>query len=190
MARNGQTLSHPITGETITWLETAASTAGRHLRFKLDVEPGGYASVEHIHPEQDERFEILEGSMELLLNGGRRMLHSGDVALVPKGAPHQWWNASKERELSFHVTFTPALNTETMFEQVWGLAAQGKCTPDGGPRLMDALVMMNVYKVYLTAAPLWLQKFLSALAGSIAPLFGFRKFHPRLSPDGPAGVAA
>lgn len=156
-------------------------TGGKHLKFRLDVKPLGLATVEHIHSEQDEFFEILEGSMEILVAGERRMLYAGDVAMVPKGVPHQWWNISREQDLSFNVTFTPALNTEAMFEQAWGLVKIGKCKPDGGPRLVDALMMMNEYHVYLAGAPVWLQKGISAIVGAIAPLFGFRKYYPEFS---------
>ena len=181
MARPGETVSNKISGETITWIDTAATTNGEFLKFRLDVKPLGFASVEHIHPDQDEFFEILEGNMEILVAGERRTLYPGDVALVPKGVPHQWWNISKEKELSFNVTFTPALNTEIMFEQVWGLVGIGRCTPDGGPLLMDALVSMNEYHIYLAGAPVWLQKAVSAIAGLIGPLFGFKNYRPEFS---------
>lgn len=185
MATPGKTISNHLTGETITWLETAASTGGRHLKFHLDVAPLGLAAVEHIHAAQDERFEVLNGSVELLMEGRRRVLHAGDVFTVPKGARHQWWNRSETTPLAMEITFTPALRTETMFEQLWGRVADGQCKPDGGPRLVDALAMMHRYDIFLAVAPVWLQRALSMTFAAVAGLFGYQTHVPRYSPDGP-----
>lgn len=185
MAIAGRSITNQFTGEMLTWLETAADTRGTYLKFRLDVAPLGLVAVPHIHPDQEERFEILAGSMELLVDGHRRMVYAGDTAVVPKGAPHQWWNRSDTDALSMNVTLVPALNTETMFEQVWGRVNDGKGTRDGGPALLDAFVFMKEYHVYLTIAPVGVQRFFSATIGTIAQWFGYRKFRPRYSPEGP-----
>ncbi|HMC98086.1 MAG TPA: cupin domain-containing protein [Flavobacteriales bacterium] len=186
MATTGKTVSNPLTGERITWLETAADTRGAYLKFRLDVAPLGLVPVEHIHPEQDERFEIHAGSLELLMEGRRRVLHAGDSFMVPKGARHQWWNRSETTPVVMDLTFTPALNTETMFEQLWGRVADGKCEPDGGPRLVDALAMLHTYHIFPAGPPVWLQRAISIAFASAARLFGYRMFRPEYSPDGPS----
>lgn len=185
MATPGKTVSNHLTGETITWLETAADTHGAYLKFRLDVAPLGLAAVEHIHADQDERFEIRSGSVELLMEGRRRVLHAGDEFIVPKGARHQWWNRSETIPLVMDLTFTPALNTETMFEQLWGQVAVGQCKPDGGPRMVDALAMMHKYHIYLAGSPVWLQRVLSFAFANVVRLFGYRMFRTEHSPDGP-----
>src|ERR1700754_2234286 len=42
MARVGQTIEHPLTGEKLTFLETAATTGGDHLKASLEMAPGGF----------------------------------------------------------------------------------------------------------------------------------------------------
>ncbi|MDH6196994.1 hypothetical protein M2272_003647 [Mycobacterium frederiksbergense] len=61
MARIGDEIEHPLTGERITFLETTASTGGEYLRFRLDVAPGGSIPNLHVHPGSQERFEIADG---------------------------------------------------------------------------------------------------------------------------------
>jgi hypothetical protein len=62
MARTDDMIEHPVTGERIEFLETARDTDGEALRMRLLVEPRGFAAAEHVHPRQDERFEILSGT--------------------------------------------------------------------------------------------------------------------------------
>jgi hypothetical protein len=39
MARVGQIIEHPLTGERVTFLETAASTGGEKLRIGIEMAP-------------------------------------------------------------------------------------------------------------------------------------------------------
>lgn len=41
MARIGQTIEHPFTGERLTFLETAETTSGEYLRVNIEMAPGG-----------------------------------------------------------------------------------------------------------------------------------------------------
>src|SRR5687768_3990241 len=68
MAYRGQTLENPASGERITFRETAADTGGELLAIDLELPagrrvPGG----QHIHPKQEERFEVVEGTMRFKL---------------------------------------------------------------------------------------------------------------------------
>jgi hypothetical protein len=51
MARKGDVIENPITGEKIVFLQTAIDTNGEILEFDLFVKPGGYVAAEHIHPK-------------------------------------------------------------------------------------------------------------------------------------------
>ena len=50
MARAGDVIEHPVTGERITFLQTAESTNGELLRLELAVGPRGFVAAPHIHP--------------------------------------------------------------------------------------------------------------------------------------------
>ena len=50
MAHVGDVIEHPLTGERVTFLETAGSTGGKFLRVRLDVRPGGAIPNVHVHP--------------------------------------------------------------------------------------------------------------------------------------------
>jgi hypothetical protein len=58
MAHVGDTIEHPLTGERVTFLETAGSTGGKFLRLRLDVRPGGAIPNVHVNPGSEERFAV------------------------------------------------------------------------------------------------------------------------------------
>ncbi len=63
MARAGDVIEHPVTGEQLRFRKTAADTGGEALEVELRVRTGGFVSAPHVHPEPEERFDILEGTL-------------------------------------------------------------------------------------------------------------------------------
>lgn len=63
VARSGDALQHPVTGEKVVWLKVAGDTKGERLQGDLFVPPGGFFAAEHVHPNQEERFEVLAGML-------------------------------------------------------------------------------------------------------------------------------
>jgi quercetin dioxygenase-like cupin family protein len=181
MAQKGQTLYNHVTKEKFTWLETSRDTNGKFLSLDCEVAPGGKVAVRHIHPRQDETFEIKEGVLRLEINGDTKLYQKGEKVIVPKGQPHWWCNDSATATLDIEVTFTPALKTEIFFEQFFGLANDGKTNADGSPTFMQVMAMCNEYEIYIAGPPIAIQKVLGYLLGGIARLLGKRKFYPEYS---------
>ena len=160
MARVGDVIENPVTGERITFLETAAETGGEYVRLELAVAPHGFVAAAHIHPHQSERFEIRSGAINLVVNGKERRLLAGEVAVVPAGTPHAWWNADAEEAVAvveFRPTPKPSLPfrsalelgrlTEECFETFFGLAQDGKVDPRTGmpDELWGALILLHYH---------------------------------------------
>lgn len=57
--------------------------------------PGGFIAAAHAHPNQEERFEIGGAELMFRVGGVQRLYRPGDVAVVPAGVPHTWWNPSQ-----------------------------------------------------------------------------------------------
>ncbi|MGH3433397.1 MAG: cupin domain-containing protein [Thermocrispum sp.] len=68
----------------------------------------------HLHPRQDERFEVLAGELTVEVGGEpRRVLSAGESLEVPRGTAHRMWNAGEQTaRATWRVT--PALRTEQM----------------------------------------------------------------------------
>ncbi|MGZ5379750.1 MAG: cupin domain-containing protein, partial [Mycobacterium sp.] len=92
MAQVGQTILHPLSGERLTFLETAATTGGDLLKISIDMAPGGTLGRPHIHPRAKEEFEVLAGRVQARTSGKTQIAEAGDSFIVPPGADHIWGN--------------------------------------------------------------------------------------------------
>ena len=98
MAKAGDIIENPLTGERITFLKTTQETNGELLRFE-DVLPPGFFLPEHFHPRQEERHEVLSGTLRGRVGGQEHDYAEGERVVGPAGVPHAWRNSSSEEEL-------------------------------------------------------------------------------------------
>jgi mannose-6-phosphate isomerase-like protein (cupin superfamily) len=160
MAYPGQTLENPASGERITFRTTAAETNGELLAIDLELPanrrvPGGL----HIHPLQEERFEVVEGTMRFRMGRDRIVAGPGEVVVVPAGVAHDFANAGDEQAL-VRVEVRPALQMERLFETAVALAEQGRTMLGGIPRPLDLALFVRDFEQEVQAAfpPRWLQR--------------------------------
>ena len=92
MARTGQIIQNPVSGERITFLRTAADTDGELLEFELELAADGHVPGAHVHPEQEERFHVLEGTMKFRLGLRTIVAEAGETVVVPAGRVHKFAN--------------------------------------------------------------------------------------------------
>ena len=89
MALSGQVLDNPISGERITFRKTAADTDGELLAIDLELTPDGHVPGAHVHPHQEERFEVLSGVMQFRRGLKTVFAGAGDIVVVPPGTVHR-----------------------------------------------------------------------------------------------------
>ena len=180
MARAGDELVNPATGLRTVFRETAQTTHGELLQVDWIGRPGWTTGPDHVHPRQEERFEVLCGRLSLRADGVERDYGPGDVAVLPAGSPHAAWNAGDE-EVHVLVDFRPALRTEIAFEALAGLARDGKTTSAGVPRnpLQLALVLREFEdEIYFVRPPLTVQKVLLGPLAALGRVLGYRAAYP------------
>jgi uncharacterized RmlC-like cupin family protein len=93
MAKAGDELLNSVTGLRTVFRKTAEETSGELLQVDWIGEPGWTTGPDHVHPRQEERFEVLSGRLGLRVGGVERVHSAGDVVVAPAGAPHAAWNA-------------------------------------------------------------------------------------------------
>src|SRR5581483_3815508 len=96
MARAGDVLENPTTGDRLTFLRTAAETGGELLEYELRFVPRGFAPRDHLHPLQEERHELLDGSPGLVADGRERRLEAGESETVPVATRHRIFKMQDE----------------------------------------------------------------------------------------------
>lgn len=68
----------------------------QELTFEAHYAGEGSPPPAHLHPAQDERFEVQSGAMQALVAGAERVIATGEVLEIPRGTAHQMWNGDHE----------------------------------------------------------------------------------------------
>jgi|SRR5215210_1879086 len=175
MADRGGVLENPVTGQRIVFKQTSGDTDGELLEVEsVYTKPTPSRPPVHYHPAQEEHFEVLEGELCVVINGGRKTLGEGETLAVPQGTPHTMWAESSGVRVDWQTR--PALETEAFFEIVYGLARDGRVNGKGAPNLLQAAVIARFYAdVFRLASPPWpIQQLLFAVLAPIGKLLGHR----------------
>jgi quercetin dioxygenase-like cupin family protein len=116
---------NPLSGERITILaaQTGANTGPSVLDWELVLAPGGRVPSSHAHPEQEERFTVLEGRMRFRVGGRKITAGPGQTVTVPPGTVHHFANAS-DRPARIAVRTAPALSMHALLETAAALAQE------------------------------------------------------------------
>jgi quercetin dioxygenase-like cupin family protein len=109
--------------------------AGDALTVEAWVDPGGGVTP-HVHPHLEERFKVLDGEIEFLVD--RRWEQRGEV-VVPEGTRHAYRNASNETA-HMVVEAEPALELEEFLTAVAELARRRRFTRKGLPTGLGAML--------------------------------------------------
>jgi len=145
MAFPGQVLDNPVSGERFIFSQTAAGTGGELLAVEFVVAPDGHVPGGHVHPVQEERFEVVSGAMRF--NKGRKTVLAGpgDTLIVPPGTYHRFANAGHGPAV-IRVEVRPALKMEQLWETTVALAAEGRTFRSGLPRPLDLALFMREFE--------------------------------------------
>jgi mannose-6-phosphate isomerase-like protein (cupin superfamily) len=117
---------------------------------------GGSTPPKHLHPAQDEHFEVLAGTMRVRMDGVERDLAAGDAFDIPRGTVHQMWNpAAEPARVSWRTS--PALRTEQWFRALDAVRRERPLGRDGMPGPLAYGVVLTEHRdVFRLAGPDWL----------------------------------
>src|SRR5215203_3728290 len=191
MAKAGDKLYNPVQGDWIVFGQTAEDTGGELMSGELVVAPSGGNPL-HVHPLQEEHFEVLSGTFGVQIGDEQRSLGEGEEATVPPGTPHRWFNKDDQHEARVSVELRPALNSETFFETLYGLARDGRTDENGVPNILQQAVTLtgiNKGEIYLASPPVAVQKALLAALAPVGRLLGYKDQYPRYSAEDGTGGA-
>ena len=174
MAYTGQTIENPVSGERITFLQTARDTGGEKLEIELELSPDGHVPGAHVHPEQEERFHVLEGTMKFRMGLRTIVAGPGDTVIVPAGRVHKFANGGD----------VPARARETTVE----LAIEGNTNGKGMPKPLHLALFVRRFarEVRAPFPPAWVVRMLMA---PLAALGRRRGYAERYATTGTAAVA-
>ena len=178
MIQPGQSLTNHVTGETLVFRTTSAQTGGESVVVEAFVTPDGAVAAAHVHPTQEETFEIVAGEVEFKLGRKTIVARPGDRVVVPAGTSHRFRNAGDETA-HFVCEVRPALGFEQLIETMFGLAADEKVNRKGMPNPLRLAVIARHHfdDVRLPFPPAWLQRLGLFLGAPVGRLVGYKPTH-------------
>ncbi len=183
MAYAGQILENPVSGERIVFRKTASDTGGELLAFELFLAPDGHVPGAHVHPQQEERFEVVKGTMKFRRGLETVIARAGDTVVVPPGVMHRFENAGEE-PAHVLVEVRPALRMEQLFETATALALEGRTNRKGMPKPLELALFVREFEREVRAplVPAGLVRAVMAPLARLAVLQGLDERYRRLSP--------
>jgi mannose-6-phosphate isomerase-like protein (cupin superfamily) len=113
-------------------------------------EPG---PIVHLHPDSDDTFAVLDGTLDVCIDGEWRPVRAGESATVPAGVPHTFRNATDEI-VKVDVSIRPAGRSEAFFREMHRLIEEGKVKrlPPKDPRsAVYASMLIDEYADHIRA---------------------------------------
>ena len=105
---------NPATGEEITFL---SETPELLVMQSVWTRPGRRAAP-HVHPEMEERWEVLEGTAAFRIGEEERTCGPGESVVAPPGVAHLAWNPGEGR-VRLRIEMRPALRWRAFVERLF-----------------------------------------------------------------------
>ena len=146
---------------------------GDALGIEIRAEPGGGVLADHLHPQLEERYDVLRGEVTFRVDGKALVTGPGGKVVVAPGVRHSFENTGSDTA-HLEVEAEPALCLRESIEQGASLAQTEKLTPTGKPKSLRALIelaaLAHRYRktVILSSPPLAVQRLLFPLLARFA----------------------
>ncbi len=106
-----------VSRDNVIVLVSAEDSAGELFRFEYVAREVTLAPRDHIHTQQEERVEVVEGTLRCRMSGVERLLEPGQKIVIPAGTPHAVWNDNPMGSRSIGE-YRPAMNARAMFRGI------------------------------------------------------------------------
>lgn len=124
---------NPIQKDYVTFIKTSDDTHGEYTLVKVELADGGGVGI-HYHKTYIERFECLEGELEVITGRELHQLREGHSAIAEKSVNHLFRNRSG-KTCTFLCELRPASKGFEQSLQIgYGLARDGKSNSKGFPK--------------------------------------------------------
>ena len=130
------TIINPVFKDTVTFLQTAASSSGRITQLEMTLRPGGGNPLHH--HSYPEKFTAFDGKLGLRVGTKEpKVLQPGESFLVEPGALHAFFNPTDD-EIRFSIEVEPASERlENFLRVMYGLASDGLTDQNSKPKSFE-----------------------------------------------------
>lgn len=132
---------NPVQKDTATFLKTSEETGGEYTLAEVEVAPGG-GTRPHYHKTYAEHFEVVEGTLVVLVGEETHILSAGQKAVAPENTLHNFHNATDEM-VTFLCEIRPGRpGFEKTLRVGYGLASDGLTRSDGTPKNLYHMALL------------------------------------------------
>lgn len=159
-------------GERYAFTTTADQTNGELVVMEVFLSPNSpWSGPPHLHPVQEEQYEVLSGTLDVMLDGKKQILREGERLVVPAGTSHTFGNYNAA-EVHFISEHRPALRFQEMMEAWYAPVKEGRLDKANSLKglIMYAAVAQNYTQEIVFANPALrvLQRVLAALGRALS----------------------
>jgi mannose-6-phosphate isomerase-like protein (cupin superfamily) len=123
MLTSNQTLDMTPIGGVFRVVKTPQETNGQSLEMEWDLLPTSGGTPLHIHPSAKETYKVLEGQLELNINGKWKLLQKDEEITVTEGVPHTFRNPTSSVTKVYNI-HSPAMCFDAYFEGLNNIVAK------------------------------------------------------------------
>ena len=127
--------AQPYDAGALRVLVPAARTGGRYALLELH-EQAPYRTPAHVHPELDESFYVLEGTLALEMDGRSHTLPAGSYVHIPRGTVHAQGSADGQ-PVRLLTRLSPGGFEQFFLDRVELAKTVGREDPGFQDRMMD-----------------------------------------------------
>jgi mannose-6-phosphate isomerase-like protein (cupin superfamily) len=131
-----------VFGLQATVTSPSEATGGAYVEMDVTALPGS-ATMIHYHPEQEETYRVLDGTLEVFRDDRWRAVRAGESLTVEPGAVHGFRNTG-EAPVRFLNVHRPALAFQEHLETLDRLSRAGKIRGTKDPRSLIYMSMSAV----------------------------------------------
>jgi quercetin dioxygenase-like cupin family protein len=147
---------NPIQQDEVIFLKTAEETGGACTLVEVTLADGGGVGL-HYHKTFAEKFDCLDGEVEVRLGKSLHTLKPGESATAEPMVNHFFRNRSG-KPCKFRVELQPgSRGFEESLQIGYGLARDGQCKPNGFPK--DSLSLAWLFDISESNLPGWMSLF-------------------------------
>jgi quercetin dioxygenase-like cupin family protein len=100
----GEGFRYSMGSEQITVKLGSADTNGQFAFAEVHIPEPGFGPPYHVHTQEDEMFQVLEGELIVVVDGVRHVVPAGGIAFAPRNIPHRF--ESGPNGVRFNVMIT------------------------------------------------------------------------------------
>jgi quercetin dioxygenase-like cupin family protein len=147
---------NPVQKDSVIFLKTSDDTNGEYTLVEVELADGGGVGL-HYHKTYHEKFDCIEGEVQVRLGKQMHTLKAGESATALPNIHHLFRNRSG-KSCRFRVELRPASKGFEQSLQIgYGLATDGLCKPNGFPK--DKLALAWLFDISESNLPGWMSIF-------------------------------